>query len=80
MARLEPFREVFLDFEEVGFICQAFADKIFRVFKNNNPGIDIIWVRANNSVEKMIGRVVDRSQGNKSQFDLGETSNSKTSV
>ena len=80
LARLEPFREVFLNFEGVDFIGQAFADEIFRVFKNNNPGIDIIWVRANNSVEKMIRRVVDRSDENQPQFDLGETNNLKTSI
>ena len=34
LARLEPFREVFLNFEGVEFIGQAFADEIFRVFWN----------------------------------------------
>lgn len=66
LARLEPFREVFLDFEGVDFISQAFADEIFRVYKHNNPNINIIWVNANSNVEKMIRSVVRSSDENRS--------------
>lgn len=62
LARLEPFREVFLNFEGVEFIGQAFADEIFRVFKNNHPDINILWIRANEDVEKMIKRVISNSE------------------
>lgn len=65
LARLEPFKEVFLNFEGVEFIGQPFADEIFRVFKKNNPNIDIIWVRTNDNVEKMIKRVMSTSNDNK---------------
>lgn len=58
LARLEPFKEVFLNFEGVDFIGQAFADEIFRVFKNDHPEIEIVWIRANKEVENMIKRVI----------------------
>ena len=61
LARLEPFKEIFLNFEGVDFIGQAFADEIFRVFKNNNPDITVIWIGANSDVERMIKRVMSNS-------------------
>lgn len=64
LARLEPFREVFLNFEGIEFIGQAFADEIFRVFKNNHPDINIVWIRTNEDVEKMIKRVIRNSEVN----------------
>jgi len=65
LARLEPFKEVFLIFEGVEFIGQPFADEIFRVFKKSHPNINIIWVRANDNVEKMIKRVMSTSNDSK---------------
>ena len=56
LARFDRFKEVLLDFEGIEKIGQAFADEIFRVFKNEHPGIKIIWIRANDEVEKMIRR------------------------
>jgi len=64
LARLEPFREVFLNFEGVEFIGQAFADEIFRVFKNNHPDTNIVWIHANEDTEKMIKRVISNSEVN----------------
>lgn len=64
LARLEPFKEIFLNFEGVDFIGQAFADEIFRVFKNNHPDIQVIWVGANSDVEKMIKRVTNDTTSN----------------
>ena len=61
LARLEPFKEVFLNFEGVDFIGQPFADEIFRVFKKNNPNIDILVTYANEKIEKMIKRVTSES-------------------
>ena len=37
-------------------IGQAFADEIFRVYKNKNPDIQIIPINANADVEFMIKR------------------------
>jgi len=56
LARFDRFREVLLDFKGVSMIGQAFADEIFRVFKNENPRIEIIWINACQDVEKMIKR------------------------
>jgi len=69
LARLEPFREVFLDFRGVDFIGQAFADEIFRVYKNSHPSTKIVWVRANSDVERMIKRVAAGSN-NENQLKL----------
>ena len=59
LARFDRFKEVLLDFEGVEKIGQAFADEIFRVFKNAHPAIEIIWIRANDEVDKMIQRALD---------------------
>jgi len=54
LARVKEFKEVFLDFSGIKVIGQAFADEIFRVFANNNPGIRIVYVHTDKDVEKMI--------------------------
>lgn len=54
LARFDRFQEVMLDFNGVLSIGQAFADEIFRVFRNANPHIRIIWIRANPQVERVI--------------------------
>jgi len=59
LARFEEFSEVFLDFEGVEAIGQAFADEIFRVYRNEHPDIHIIGTRANPDVQRMIDRVAD---------------------
>ncbi len=56
LARFERFREVILDFEGVEEIGQAFADEIFRVFRNQHPEILLVVVNANERVSRMIGR------------------------
>lgn len=56
LARLDRFKTVILDFKEVNHIGQAFADEIFRVFKNQNQGTNIIHINANEEVESMIVR------------------------
>lgn len=61
LARLEPFKEVLLNFDGIDFIGQAFADEIFRVFKNTNPQINILSINTNDTVRRMINRVVDNS-------------------
>lgn len=56
LARFDIFKNVILDFQDIEFIGRAFADEIFRVFKKNNPEINILHVRANHQVGKMIER------------------------
>ena len=43
-----------LDFQDVPYIGQAFADQIFRVFKNEHPEIKIITLNTTPEIESMI--------------------------
>jgi anti-sigma regulatory factor (Ser/Thr protein kinase) len=56
LSGLELFREVILDFRDIENIGQAFADEIFRVFKNMYPNIVITAQNANTDVQYMINR------------------------
>ena len=56
LARFENFEEVLLDFKGVETIGQAFADEIFRVYKNEYPTVEILWVNTTPEVENMIMR------------------------
>lgn len=51
---LDEFDEIVFDFSNVKSIAQAFADEIFRVFRNNHPNIKIFPINTNKSVSKMI--------------------------
>jgi len=61
LVRFRNFSEVLLDFSGVSTIGQAFADEIFRIYKRNNPKINIITINTNEQIEKMIRRVQDSS-------------------
>jgi hypothetical protein len=54
LARVDRFSEVFLDFQGVQDIGPAFADEIFRVFRNAHPDTSIIAVRPNDRIDRMI--------------------------
>jgi len=54
LTRFDRFREVLLDFANVDFIGQAFADEVFRVFRNQHPEVNLTWMNTNPSVESMI--------------------------
>lgn len=56
LSRFERFEEVMLDFHGVASIGQAFADEIFRVFRIQNPQIEVYVFRANKEVQDMISR------------------------
>jgi len=56
MAGLDRFKEVILDFNGITFIGQAFADEIFRVFKNEHPTIRLSPINTADDVKKMIER------------------------
>lgn len=58
LARFESFSEVLLDFDGVSHIGQPFTDEIFRVFKSDHPDVDVIAVRENARVRKMIEHVI----------------------
>jgi hypothetical protein len=59
LSGLELFREVILDFKDIEYIGQAFADEIFRVFKNMYPNIVIMAHNANADVQYMINRAIN---------------------
>ena len=59
LSGLELFKQVVLDFQDVEYIGQAFADEIFRVFVNMNPNTSIIAQNANADVQSMINRAVN---------------------
>jgi anti-sigma regulatory factor (Ser/Thr protein kinase) len=54
LARFPDFSEVLLDFADVPEIGQAFADEIFRVFKNAHPETYLAAFSTSPAVEKMI--------------------------
>ena len=58
IVRFEKFKKVVLDFDGVKFIGQAFADEIFRVFQNQYPNLLLVYINANDDVEKMIKHVL----------------------
>jgi len=57
LSGLEKFKTVILDFENVPTVGQAFADEIFRVFKNKHSDIQLIPTNMNEGVNFMINRV-----------------------
>lgn len=57
MIGLQKFKSIVLDFQGVPTIGQAFADEVFRVWKNNHPNIEIRSVNVNEAVKFMIDRV-----------------------
>jgi len=57
LARFDRFNEVYLDFRGVEAIGHSFADEIFRVYRNEHPGIDLFCFNTNPSIDQMINRV-----------------------
>lgn len=57
LARVDKFKVVILDFDGVETIGQAFADEVFRVFPQQNPGIELTHIKTNNDVLQMIKRI-----------------------
>jgi hypothetical protein len=54
------FREsekIVLDFNEVDFIGQPFADEVFRVFANEHPHIKLEVIDTNKEIDKIINLV-----------------------
>ncbi|MEM1438271.1 MAG: STAS-like domain-containing protein [Pseudomonadota bacterium] len=56
LARVDRFRIVVFDFEDVETIGQAFADEIFRVFASNNADVEIYSTNMTKDVAQMVGR------------------------
>jgi hypothetical protein len=45
-----------LDFSGVTTVGQAFADEVFRVFRLKHPEVELVPVKANSGVKRMISR------------------------
>jgi anti-sigma regulatory factor (Ser/Thr protein kinase) len=56
LTGLEKFKTVILDFRGVETIGQAFADEVFRVWKNRYPNINIQCQNSNENIDFMIKR------------------------
>lgn len=56
LARFDRFKTVVLDFSGVASIGQAFADEVFRVFKNKHPEVEVVAIHASSEVKRMISR------------------------
>ena len=54
LNRVEKFKTVVLDFQDVDFIGQAFADEVFRVFARRNPEISLVPINLNEDVAQAI--------------------------
>lgn len=57
LARFEKFKRVVLDFDHIDSVGRAFADEIFRVYKNAHPEIDFRVINATESITKLIHEV-----------------------
>lgn len=55
--RLDKFKEVVVDFENVSWMGQGFAHQLFVVFANSNPDILITPINMNEDIEKMYNHV-----------------------
>lgn len=56
LTRVELFKIVIFDFDRVETIGQAFADEMFRVFASKHPEIQLMTMKANSAVKRMIER------------------------
>ncbi len=73
IARFERFKEVILDFKGVVTVGQAFSDEVFRVFRESHPQVNLLYVNANEEVERMIRRVLqDRALSDSLKGKEGE--------
>jgi len=61
LARFDRFDEVLLDFEGVDFMGQAFADEIFRVYRQKHPETEIHWIRANPRIDTTIKTIINNA-------------------
>lgn len=60
LARVDKFKKVIFDFEDVETIGQAFADEIFRVFQLKHKEMELIYINTQKQVKQMISRALSR--------------------
>ncbi len=64
LSGLEKFKIILLDFENVPLVGQAFADEVYRVFKNKYPDIKIEEENMSEGVHFMIERAKNEAKTN----------------
>lgn len=64
LSGLEKFSVVVMDYSDVPMVGQAFADEIYRVFKNRFPNIEIKNEQMNEGVEFMVKRAINEAAKN----------------
>lgn len=57
----KKYKEIVFDFNKVASVGQAFADEIFRVFKNKHPEIKLVPINMNEAVNFMVSRAQNSS-------------------
>ena len=57
ITRFDTFLEVILDFQGVTEIGQAFADEVFRVFRNTHPNVHLQPINCSPIVQRMIAYI-----------------------
>lgn len=68
MNGLEKFKTVFLDFNHIKNVGQAFVDEIFRIWRNHHPEIEIDILNVNENVDFMIKRVTGQESVNQQRL------------
>ena len=62
LARIDRFKTVLFDFKGVDTIGLAFADEVFRVFALKHPEIELIPIKTNSAVRRVIQRARSKSE------------------
>lgn len=62
LSGLDKFKVVIMDYDKVPTVGQAFADEIYRVFKNKRPDIKIEDINMNESVKFMVERAKNEAK------------------
>ena len=62
LSGLDKFKIIVMDYEKVPTVGQAFADEIYRVFKNKKPDIKIQNINMNEAVEFMVERAKNEAR------------------
>ena len=57
-SRLERFKTVELDFADISWIGQGFADQLFRVYTAEHPEVEMILLNMNKDVDRMYQHVM----------------------
>lgn len=56
LALFDRFKTVVLYFSGIASVGQAFADEFFRVFRAQNPGVEVVPINTSREVKRMITR------------------------